>query len=157
MRFPSDGKTAWFLGVAGLVFATAILWTRLQGTSPPVQQPTEVAPGRRAELAQAADVVGAAAMAHPDRRAPATSHADAGAPEPPSTAVPQAAPPAGRARHGEITWSVQSTGSQDGGAEKNGSLCGGKVCRATEFCCGPAECGHCANRQSGPRCPDRCP
>jgi hypothetical protein len=39
----------------------------------------------------------------------------------------------------------------------NGPSCGGKVCRADQFCCGPPECGHCAAVLSGRRCPATCP
>jgi hypothetical protein len=35
-------------------------------------------------------------------------------------------------------------------------LCGGKVCTADEVCCGPAECGGCINKLTGPNCPSQC-
>jgi hypothetical protein len=36
------------------------------------------------------------------------------------------------------------------------SLCGGKVCAADEDCCGPAECGRCIKKLTGPNCPSQC-
>ena len=36
-------------------------------------------------------------------------------------------------------------------------LCGGKVCKEDQFCCGPPACGHCANKLTGPECPTKCP
>ena len=35
-------------------------------------------------------------------------------------------------------------------------LCGGKVCAADEDCCGPAECGRCIKKLTGPYCPSQC-
>jgi hypothetical protein len=37
------------------------------------------------------------------------------------------------------------------------ALCGGKVCKEDQFCCGPPACGHCANKLTGPECPTKCP
>ncbi len=37
-----------------------------------------------------------------------------------------------------------------------GPLCGGKVCAADEDCCGPAECGRCIKKLTGPNCPSQC-
>jgi hypothetical protein len=42
-------------------------------------------------------------------------------------------------------------------APADGGLCGGKVCTADQFCCGPPACGHCAYRMAGPVCPTACP
>jgi hypothetical protein len=36
------------------------------------------------------------------------------------------------------------------------TLCGGKACTAEETCCGPAECGRCINKLTGPNCPSQC-
>jgi len=41
------------------------------------------------------------------------------------------------------------------GDSPNG-LCGGKTCGADEFCCGPPQCGFCANKMSGVNCPATC-
>jgi hypothetical protein len=35
-------------------------------------------------------------------------------------------------------------------------LCGGKVCKDDQFCCGPPACGHCASKLTGPECPTKC-
>jgi hypothetical protein len=42
------------------------------------------------------------------------------------------------------------------GSAKEPPLCGGKVCRPDQFCCGPPECGHCASKLTGPNCPKTC-
>jgi hypothetical protein len=98
-----------------------------------VQPTARLSERRRTELAQAARVINAAAQAGRPAAEPA---------------------PAARADRGDITWSVRARADQDGAS---GELCGGKVCKADQFCCGPPECGTCANRMSGPRCPNSCP
>jgi len=52
----------------------------------------------------------------------------------------------------DVRWSARADASS-----KDGVLCGGKVCAANQFCCGPPECGRCASRLTGPRCPASCP
>jgi hypothetical protein len=37
------------------------------------------------------------------------------------------------------------------------TLCGGKVCKEDQFCCGPPACGYCASKMAGPACPTKCP
>jgi len=43
----------------------------------------------------------------------------------------------------------------DSGASE--PLCGGRRCKPDQFCCGPPECGTCANKAAGPHCPKTCP
>ncbi|HXU64109.1 MAG TPA: hypothetical protein VN962_20560 [Polyangia bacterium] len=52
----------------------------------------------------------------------------------------------------DVRWTARADASS-----KDGVLCGGKVCAANQFCCGPPECGRCASRLTGPRCPASCP
>ena len=56
---------------------------------------------------------------------------------------------------GEQMWSAQDV--IRAGAEADQPLCGGQLCRAGQFCCGPPACGHCAYPMAGPRCPGTCP
>ena len=56
---------------------------------------------------------------------------------------------------GEQMWSARDV-IPDGGRPDE-PLCGGKVCRPGQFCCGPPECGRCAYPMAGPRCPGVCP
>ena len=42
------------------------------------------------------------------------------------------------------------------GGRPDEPLCGGKVCPAGQFCCGPPACGRCAYPMAGPRCPSVC-
>lgn len=56
---------------------------------------------------------------------------------------------------GELMWSARDV-IPDGGRPDE-PLCGGKVCRPGQFCCGPPECGRCAYPMAGPRCPSVCP
>jgi hypothetical protein len=57
---------------------------------------------------------------------------------------------------GELMWSARDVIPADGGRPDE-PLCGGKVCAAGQFCCGPPECGRCAYPMAGPRCPSVCP
>lgn len=56
---------------------------------------------------------------------------------------------------GEQMWSARDV-IPDGGRPDQ-PLCGGKMCAAGQFCCGPPECGRCAYPMAGPRCPGVCP
>ena len=56
---------------------------------------------------------------------------------------------------GEQMWSARDV-IPDGGRPDQ-PLCGGKLCAAGQFCCGPHECGRCAYPMAGPRCPGVCP
>jgi hypothetical protein len=47
-------------------------------------------------------------------------------------------------------------GVDAGAAEAAAPLCGGKVCADDEDCCGPAECGRCIKKLTGPNCPSQC-
>jgi len=78
--------------------------------------------------------------------------------EPPAKAVkpPAAADaPADASRRppADLRWTARGPDA----TSADGALCGGKVCAANQFCCGPPECGHCASRLTGPRCPASCP
>ena len=64
----------------------------------------------------------------------------------PNVVCPDAGPP---------TADVAQTDATDVDAAAS-PLCGGKVCAANEVCCGPAECGRCINRLTGPYCPSEC-
>jgi len=56
---------------------------------------------------------------------------------------------------GEQMWSARDV-IPDGGRPDQ-PLCGGKLCAAGQFCCGPPACGRCAYPMAGPRCPGVCP
>jgi len=56
---------------------------------------------------------------------------------------------------GEQMWSARDV-IPDGGRPDQ-PLCGGKMCTAGQFCCGPPACGRCAYPMAGPRCPGVCP
>jgi hypothetical protein len=122
----------------------------------------------------AAAAVGAADRAVPS---PSSSGADvqlstaasaAGAHRPADAPAPEAdevaAPPRGarskdairvNPTSGEQMWSARDV-IPDGGRPDQ-PLCGGKICTAGQFCCGPPECGRCAYPMAGPRCPGVCP
>lgn len=107
---------------------------------------------RQDDLRNAARVVqlAARAAAEPGARNQAS---------PPSTDAAEhqseSAAPKDGDRTGETRWLVNAPHAD---AKAEGSvLCGGEVCAAGQFCCGPPECGHCANRLTGPRCPAVCP
>ena len=73
-------------------------------------------------------------------------------------APPSAARPTGQttavSASGEMRWSAKEA-LADAGASAS-VVCGGKVCRPGQFCCGPAACGRCAYPLAGPRCPSTC-
>ena len=68
-------------------------------------------------------------------------------------------PATGGASGLESTGGMRATGGfsnvSQGGS--SGVTCGGKICGSNQFCCGPSECGTCANNLSGPNCPVACP
>jgi len=43
-----------------------------------------------------------------------------------------------------------------GGTSGTGTTCGGRVCTSDQFCCGPPDCGYCANILTGPNCQQAC-
>jgi hypothetical protein len=63
---------------------------------------------------------------------------------------------AGSGGGGNTSSGGAGSGGTGGSAGSSGQSCGGDVCGADEFCCGPAECGWCANNQTGPFCPETC-
>ena len=156
MRVP---KITWIVLLVGIGLVTVIVRNGPLSRSKPTDRVYDVSNARRSELAEATKAIGTIAAVQPDRPDPPETGKDAGptpdtAPAPPPSDV--AAPVAHRSKSGEATWDVRSPPKGDGGAGE-GSLCGGKVCRADQFCCGPPECGHCASRMTGPRCPTSCP
>jgi hypothetical protein len=50
-----------------------------------------------------------------------------------------------------------AAGNDAPAASAGPTLCGGKVCKEDQFCCGPPACGYCANKMTGPECPTKCP
>ncbi|HXU64280.1 MAG TPA: hypothetical protein VN962_21415 [Polyangia bacterium] len=137
--------------VAGVVFVVCGLtavgvaggtsWLR---RSPPAERPVAQQQQQDA-LRNAARVVQLAARAAAE---PGARNQES----PPST---DAAAPNSGDQAGETRWLVNAPHAD---AKAEGSvLCGGEVCAAGQFCCGPPECGHCANRLTGPRCPAVCP
>jgi hypothetical protein len=95
--------------------------------------PAGRAPSPQVDQAAVADV--APRSAFPANVAPAVALGDGPSTIPAGTDVPAAA-------------ATDSAGP---------TLCGGKVCKDDQFCCGPPACGHCANKLTGPECPTKCP
>jgi hypothetical protein len=136
-------------------------------------------PGARPVAPEAARLSDAPAVAAGDPAAPSPSPsgaegppdlalAAAGAPRPADApafeADAVAAPPRGarskdairvNPTSGEQMWSARDV-IPDGGRPDQ-PLCGGKMCTAGQFCCGPPACGRCAYPMAGPRCPGVCP
>lgn len=156
MREP---KTGWIAVLAGIAVATAVVWSGALSRSKSSDQATDAPEARRTDLVQAEKAFGTIAAARAEQPSPGESERDA-KPEPETAAAspPPVAPSpiARRPKTTESTWSVRPPPKSDGASEDS-SLCGGKVCRADQFCCGPPECGHCARRLTGPRCPTSCP
>ena len=152
-------KIGWIAAMMGALMIGAIVWSGALSRSRPTDQVTAAPESRRAELAQAAKAIGTIAAVHADQPGSPETEKDAGtAPEMATGSPPPDVPPpvSHRSKAREATWSVKQPAKSDGAPEDN-SLCGGKVCRADQFCCGPPECGHCTSRLSGPRCPTSCP
>jgi hypothetical protein len=156
MRVP---KIGWLSALAGITVVVVILWSGALSRSKPSDQATDVPEARRTDLVQAAKALGTIAAARADQPNPREPERDA-KPEPETAAAsppPVAPSPIARpSKPAASTWTVRPPTKSDGGPEDN-SLCGGNVCRADQFCCGPPECGHCASRLTGPRCPTSCP
>jgi len=140
---------------------------------------TRARPGARPVAVEAARPSDTPPVAAGDPAAPSAS--PSGAEGPPSVALPAAgaptpadapaleasggAAPPSRARpkdamrvnptSGEQMWSARDV-IPDGGRPDQ-PLCGGKLCAAGQFCCGPPACGRCAYPMAGPRCPGVCP
>ncbi len=55
------------------------------------------------------------------------------------------------------TDSETDSGGDSDTDSRAGVVCGGEICGAGEFCCGPPECGFCAGLLTGPLCPETCP
>jgi hypothetical protein len=155
MRVP---KIAWIAVLVGSAVLAAIVWSGSLSKSRSTDQARGVPEARRSELAGAVKALGTIAAAHTDQPNPPETRSDAEpTPEkvnPPPADVPP--PVSRRSKPAEITWAVKPPSNSDGSSGSD-SLCGGKVCRADQFCCGPSECGHCASRMTGPRCPTSCP
>lgn len=68
-------------------------------------------------------------------------------------------PATGGASGSNSTGGVKTTGGSSSMSQggSTGVPCGGRTCSSAEFCCGPSECGVCANLLSGPACPIACP
>jgi hypothetical protein len=156
MRVPNIG---WIAVLAGIAVVVAIVWSGILSRSRPTEQATNLPEARRTDLVQAAKAFGTIAAARADQPNPQELQREA-RPEPEAAIVPP--PPAApsplsrQSKPAESTWTVKPPTKSDGAPEDN-SLCGGKVCRGDQFCCGPPECGRCASRLSGPRCPTICP
>jgi len=134
------------LVVCGLTVAAVAMGSGWLRRAPSVEPPLAAA-HRQDDLRNAARVVQLAARAAAEPPAPAENPpppVDAGAREPDAAAR----------KNGEVRWLVNAP--RDARAEGT-VLCGGEVCAAGQFCCGPPACGHCANRLTGPRCPAVCP
>jgi hypothetical protein len=129
--------------IGGLAAGTG--WLR---HAPRTEQPL-AARQRQDDLRNAARVVELAARAAAEPAPPRE-------PAPVSTDAAQGEPERAARKNGEVRWRVNAPPSADARAEGT-ALCGGEVCAAGQFCCGPPECGHCANRLTGPRCPATCP
>ena len=118
---------------------------------PPPAEPPLAQQQRQDDLRNAARVVQLAARA--------AAEPGARDPDPPRDAAeqrPESAAPHDGDKNGETRWLVNAPPGADARAEGS-VLCGGDVCAAGQFCCGPPACGHCANRLTGPRCPAVCP
>ncbi len=68
-------------------------------------------------------------------------------------------PATGGASGPDSTGGMKATGGASSVSQggNSGVTCGGKICTSAEYCCGPSECGVCANLLSGPACPIACP
>jgi len=67
-------------------------------------------------------------------------------------------PATGGASGPDSTGGMKATGGSSGVGQggSSGVTCGGKICDSNQFCCGPSECGTCANILTGPNCPVAC-
>ncbi len=129
------------LAAAGIGAARGHLWrARAVGDSVDGQRQTDVRNAARAVemIARAAAEPPAPDVNPPPAAAPANAEAD------------EADKPAP-----DMRWTVSARGPDATANDR--SPCGGKICAADQFCCGPPACGHCANRLTGPRCPSTCP
>jgi hypothetical protein len=134
----------------------------------PRQAPSELTRLSDAPASAAGDTTGAAAPASGVAVQPTLAPSPVGAPTPAEasavasdgvaaqarSARPKDAPRV-NATSGELMWSARDV-TPDGGRPDE-PLCGGKVCPAGQFCCGPPACGRCAYPMAGPRCPSVCP
>ena len=154
MRVP---KIAWIAVLVGSAVLAAIVWSGSLSRPGSTDQAREVPEARRSELAVAAQAIGTIAAARTEQPAPPETRSDAGpTPEKVNPPPPDVPPPVShRSKPAEINWAVKPSPNSDASPGSQ-SLCGGKVCRADQFCCGPPECGHCASRMTGPRCPATC-
>jgi hypothetical protein len=123
----------------GVVVVAAGAGTGWFRERPRPQAPTAL-PSQQKELRNAAQAVELIARA-------------AAEPPPKQVKPPPAWPPPAEPERPapDLRWTARAADASDG------VLCGGKVCAANQFCCGPPECGHCASRLTGPRCPSTCP
>jgi hypothetical protein len=134
----------------------------------PRQAASELARPSDTRAAAAGDTAAAAAPSSAVAGQPSIAPSAAGATtpaEPPALAADRVVAQARSARpkdaprvnatSGELMWSARDV-TPDGGRPDE-PLCGGKVCPAGQFCCGPPACGRCAYPMAGPRCPSVCP
>ncbi len=132
------------LAVAGVGAARGRLWR-----AGPVHDPGAGRLERQTNVRNAARAV--AAMARAAAEPPAQ---DVNSPAPAARPAEPAAAGADRPAP-DLRWTVNARRPD---ATPNDRVpCGGKLCAADQFCCGPPECGHCASRMTGPRCPSTCP
>src|SRR4051812_10763968 len=153
-------KITWIAVLVGSAGLAAMVWSGSLSKPRSTDQARDVPEARRSELARASKAIETIASAHTDSQSPPEARDVGDAGSTPANANPadlDAPPPVPRrSKPAEITWTVKSPPNNDG-SSGNDSPCGGKVCRADQFCCGPPECGHCASRMTGPRCPASCP
>jgi hypothetical protein len=172
----------WIFILSGAVLIGGAGWLSahwLSAPGMPAAKEQHVAAGARQVAPEAARASDRPAVAAGDRAVPSPS--PSGAEGQPSIALPAAgaprptdapaleaggvAAPPPRARPKEALRVNQTSGEQmwsardvipDGGRPDQ-PLCGGKLCAAGQFCCGPPACGRCAWPMAGPRCPGVCP